>query len=100
MLHRFSYGRAYSPLDFVELRAALYRFLMLLLGVSQEVAKKETRTFPPGPPGIRRLNSRRRVVRVAKFLHLRGIYSTPQMGLLLARILLPRFYLKFAQTWV
>ena len=32
---------------------------MLLLGVSQEVAKKETRTFPPGPPLVRAQTTRR-----------------------------------------
>jgi hypothetical protein len=34
----------------------------------------------------------------AKFLHLRGIYPTPQMGLLLAKIFAVPFRLKFVQT--
>jgi hypothetical protein len=74
----FFYGLA-------QLRALGVPFWMLLLGVSQEVAKKETQAFPLGTPSIRRLNSRRRAFCLAKFLHLRGIYRTPQMGLLLAR---------------
>jgi hypothetical protein len=43
IFNNFAYGRTL-------LRACAVPALMLLLGVSQEVAKKETRTFPPGPP--------------------------------------------------
>jgi hypothetical protein len=56
--------------------------LMLLLGVSQEVAKKETRPFLPGPPLPPAVLKKRTAERrsFASFLHLRGIYPTPQMG--------------------
>jgi len=59
---------------------------MLLLGVSQEVAKKETKTFPLGTPlspAVLTMNGGD--FAFAKFLHLGRIYRTPKMGLLLAK---------------
>jgi len=59
---------------------------MLLLGVSQEVAKKETKAFPLGSPlspAVLPMNGGD--FAFANVLHLGRIYRTPKMGLLLAR---------------
>ena len=74
---------------------------MLLLGVSQEVAKKETKAFPLGsplPPAVLTMNGG--AFAFASVLHLGRIYHTPKMGLLLAKKFAFPFCLKFVQAGV
>jgi hypothetical protein len=49
-------------------------------------------------PASRRFTTNGGAFAVSKFLHLRGIYPTPQMGLLLAKTFTVLFRLKFVQT--
>ena len=85
-----------AHLDFVELRAALCRHGCHFFASSQRNGeRKDARAFPPGPPSVRRLHSRRRVVAFCKLPPSWAHKRTPKMGLLLARVFAVSCCLKF-----
>jgi hypothetical protein len=82
----------YSPtdahtahLDFVELRAARFAVLWHFLLRGKKCPRNAPGRSLRDLPASRRFTTNGGAFSFAKFLHLRGIYPTPQMGLLLAK---------------
>jgi hypothetical protein len=83
-------------LRFVRVRGSLW---MPLLGAPQEVAEERRPGVPPGNPLVsHRFTTNGGAVRSASLLPLRGIYQTPQRGLLLAKTFDVSVCLKFVRT--